>query len=161
VVGDIDHLSDLGDGGFDRHFDPLPERDVDLGATLTAATQLDIRGTTAHLEQVDEATVRRDGGIDLPVEHLLDAGRNRVAPAFVRIVDAQGAAQRRGVEVDDRSLEVGGAARLDQEPQPGGLHHDVAGGRVLGRDQIELVDELAAPAARDRDPQAGVRMAAL
>src|SRR3989475_5762949 len=70
VVGDIDDLGDLWDGGLDRDLDPLPQRDIDLGATLTAAAQLDIGGTTAHFEQVDEAAVRGDRGVDLPVEHL-------------------------------------------------------------------------------------------
>src|SRR6202171_457608 len=75
VVGDVDHLGDLRDGPFERDLDPLPKRDVDLGAALAAATQLDIGGATANLEQVDKATVRRDRGIDLPVEDLLDASR--------------------------------------------------------------------------------------
>src|SRR5207245_2725021 len=48
----------------------------------------------AHLEQVDEATMRGDRGIDLPVEHLLDARGDRVAPALIRVVDAQRPAER-------------------------------------------------------------------
>src|SRR5207248_6067659 len=160
VVGDVDHFADLRYRRLDRDLDPLPERDVDLGATLAATAQLHIRGTAANFEQVDEATMCGDRGIDLPIEYLLDARRNGVAPAFVRVVDAQRAAQRRGVEVDDGPLEVGGAARLDQHTQPGGLHREVAARRILGRNQVELVDELAGPAARDRDPQAGIGMVA-
>ena len=159
MVGDIDHLDDLRDSRFDRHLDALPERDIDLGATLAAAAQLDVRDTSANLEQVDNATMRGDRGVDLPIEHLLDASRNRVAPAFARVFDPQGSAQRRGIEIDDRPFEVGGATRLDQQTKRTRLYHDVGGWCVLGRDEIQLVDELAGPAARDRNPQAGVQMA--
>src|SRR5207248_9575963 len=93
VVRHIDDLSDLRDRRLDRHFDALAESDIDLGAALAAATQLNIRGRTAHLEQIDEAAMGCDRGIDLPVEHLLDASRDRIAPALVRIVDPKRPAQ--------------------------------------------------------------------
>src|SRR5205814_8850125 len=112
VVGNVDHLGDLWHRRLDRDLDPLPKRDVNLATTLAATTQLHIRGTTANLEQVDEATMRSHRGIDLPIEYLLDARRNGVAPAFVRVVDPQRPAKGRGVEIDDGPLEVGGTARL-------------------------------------------------
>ena len=103
----------------------------------------------------------RDRGIDLPVEHLLDASCNGIATALVRVVDPKRPTHGRGIEVDDRPLQVGGAARLDEQAKVGCLDHDVGGWRILGRDQVELVDELAASAAGDRDPQARVRVARL
>jgi hypothetical protein len=105
--------------------------------------------------------VGRHRRIDLPVEHLLDASGDWVAPALVWIVDPKRTAKRRRVEVDHGPLQVGGTAWLDQQPKVGRLDHDVRGRGVFRCDEIQLVHELTAPATSDRDAKARIQMPAL
>ncbi len=64
VVGRVADRDDLGHLALDGDLDPLLERDVDLRAALAAAAQLDVGDVVLHLEQVDEAAVRGDAGVD-------------------------------------------------------------------------------------------------
>jgi len=52
-----DDPGDFRNGGFDRDLDPLAQGDVDLGAALAAAAQLDVGGPISDLEQVDKAAM--------------------------------------------------------------------------------------------------------
>ncbi len=52
---------------------------------LAAATELDVGGAVAHVEERHVSAVPRDAGVDPRVDDLLDAsGPGFVGPAFVR-----------------------------------------------------------------------------
>ena len=161
MVRGIDHLGDLGNGCLDGDLDPLTQGHIDLCASLATAAKLDVGRAIAHFEQIDIAAMGRDRGIDLPVEDLLHAGRHRIPPAFMRILDPQGPTHHRRIEVDGDAVEIRGAAWLNQHPQLGRLNHEVVGGRIGRCHEVKLVNEFATPPTGNRDPQAGVGMAAL
>jgi hypothetical protein len=161
VIGAVDHSADLGNGSLDRHLDPLPERYIDLGTSLTTATELDVSRAIADIEQIHKATVRGDPWIYLSVENILDPRRDRVAPAFIRIVDGQRAPDRRVVEVDDGALQVHGTLRVHQHGQPRSLDDDVVGDGARGVNEVDLINEATAPAPAYFQPEARVGPPAL
>ena len=96
--------------------------------------------------------MRRHRGVDLTFQHLLHPRCDRVPPTLVRVVDPQGAADRRRVQVDDGAIQVWRAAAVHQDRQVGRSQHEVSWWRVFQSDQIQLVDELRTATASYGNP---------
>ena len=72
VIGRVHDGPDLRYDFADRAFDSLLESDIGHATSLAASAQAEIDLVAFDVEQLDEAAVRCNGGIDLPCEELFD-----------------------------------------------------------------------------------------
>src|SRR2546425_10010054 len=83
VVGRVEHLGHFGKLFLDEALDARLERDVRGAAALAAAAHGQVDAVVLDVDQLDEASVSRHGGVDHGIDQLLHAGlevgRGRVA----------------------------------------------------------------------------------
>src|ERR1700693_360243 len=72
VVGRVEDLADAGDEVADRFFDSLLEGHVGGAAALAAASEAEVHVVLLDIDQLDEAAVRGDRGVDLALEQVAD-----------------------------------------------------------------------------------------
>src|SRR5207244_10972648 len=74
MIGRVEHLADLGELFLDQALDARLERDVRRAAALAAAAHGQVDAVVLDVDQLDEAAVSRDGGVDHRVDQLLNTG---------------------------------------------------------------------------------------
>src|SRR5262249_36772569 len=74
VVGRAQDFGDFGDLFFYQPLDSLLQRDVRGAAALAAATHLKVDPVILHVDELDEAAVAGDRGVDHRIDQLLNSG---------------------------------------------------------------------------------------
>src|SRR5438876_4456053 len=86
VVGRVEHLGHLGKLFLDQALDTGLQRDVRRTAALAAATHREVDAIVLDVDQLDEATVSRDGGVDHRVDEVLHAALEVGCRSFAHVV---------------------------------------------------------------------------
>ena len=73
MVGDVDHVCDLGNHFENGHLDPLAQSDRSHAASLAASTEPEISSVAFNGHELGDTAVARDGWVDALVENLPDS----------------------------------------------------------------------------------------
>src|SRR2546430_4482923 len=131
VIGRVEHLADLGKLFFDQALDARLERDVRRAAALAAAAHGQVDPVVLNVDQLDEAPVSRDGGVDHRVDQLLHAGLEVGRGLLAHVITSQTGTvpsfparanwpSRGSAQQNQGSLSRGGRRRSDASPTAAG-----------------------------------------